>query len=56
LLQWRTLTGTTTYELGIETEFGTNDGMVVGTYDQMLGLGKTVMVPEVVKVFPGETI
>jgi hypothetical protein len=34
------------YELGIETEAGTNDGNVDGTTDQIdFYVGKTVMVP-----------
>jgi len=50
-LQCKTLTGITTYELGIVTEFGTNEGVVDGTTDQTL-IGAdvwagTVIVPHV---------
>jgi hypothetical protein len=49
------LTGTTTYELGILTEVGTNDGTVVATRDKMLGWEAGMMtVPWVETVFPGE--
>jgi hypothetical protein len=57
LLQCKALTGTTTYELGIETEAGTNDGTVEGITDQIDGTEAGIrIVYEVVKVFPAETI
>jgi len=57
LLQCKALTGTTMYELGMVTDFGTNDGNVVGTTDQMLcgaAVAGTVIVPHVLITSPEE--
>jgi hypothetical protein len=54
--QWRAVIGTTTYELGIETDSGTNDGTVDGTNDQMLTVAGITMVYDVVNVSPLEMI
>jgi hypothetical protein len=53
-LQCKAWTGTTTYDDGIETDSGTNDGTVVGTNDQTLTSAGTKIVCDVVKVSPDE--
>jgi hypothetical protein len=56
LLQCKAETGTTTYDDGMETEAGTNDGRVVGMTDQ-IDCGAeagTMMVPKVETTSPDE--